>query len=325
MYANQQIEQLDRKAMQALQLERLKKQVKWAQEKSFFYQQKFSAARVSYKDIQSLADIERLPLISQNELYGIDALDMLTMPVASTLRFAVLPKEPRVVTRLYTNGDIAHNIEMMARALVAAGVNNTSVVAIQGDMSDTRLMDVQYALEFIGATVVTMGMDYRQWLKVMNIVSMDTLISTQQIIMQLIIQLQSTGENIANFPINKVLCLNETAIQNPMQRHLAMRTQANVYSLFAQPEIGTASMLFQCEERNGFHINEDFFYPEIVDFNGSEIITEPNRMGELVITTLMAEAMPLVRYRTGQSVMLESEPCKCGRTLRRVATPFSFM
>lgn len=325
MYANPQIEQLDRGAMQALQLERLKKQVKWAQEKSYFYQQKFSAAGVTAADIESLADIARLPLLERTELYGVDSLDILTLPVSAMLRFAVLTEETTEVTRLYTNGDIGRNVELMTRALVAAGVNRTSVVAIQGDMSDTRLADIQYALEVIGATVVPMGTDYRQWLRVLELVAVDTLISSQQIIMQLIIQLQATGKNITDYPLARVICLNAAGVQNPMQRHVADRTQAEVYNLFTQPELGTAGVLFQCPAHAGFHVNEDLYYPEIVAFGSTDVVTEPHQMGELVVTTLAAEAMPLIRYRTGQAVMLEDEPCACGRTLRRVTTPFTFV
>ena len=325
MYANQQIEQLDREGMQALQLERLQKQLKWAEEKSFFYQQKFSKAGVTAKDIQSLEDVKRLPFLTSNELYQIDSLDILTMPLSGILRFSVVQQENGEVTKLYTNGDIAHNVEMMTRSLMAAGINQTSVVALQGDMSDSRLLDIQYALELIGSTVVPMGTDYRQWLRLMELMSMDTLVSTPQLIMQLIIQLQATGKNIVDYPLSRVICCNTQGVQNPMQRHIQDRTKAQVFNLYEPAERGTAGILYPCEAHNGYHIQEDYYYPEIVAFNSDQVVTEPHQMGELVLTSLMNEAMPLIRYRTGQAVMMETEECRCGRTLRRVTTPFSFM
>jgi phenylacetate-CoA ligase len=229
------------------------------------------------------------------------------------------------ITKLYTNGDVAHNVEMMTRCLVAAGITNASIVALQGDLSDSRLLDVQYALEMIGAAVVPMGTDYRQWLRLMELVGMDTLVSTPQLIMQLIIQLQATGKNIADYPLSRVICRNVQGVQNPMQRHIQERTKAQVFNLYEPAEIGMAAAIFQCEAHNGYHIQEDYFYPEIVTFNSDQVVTEPHQMGELVLTSLMAEAMPLIRYRTGQAVMLEEDTCSCGRTLRRVTTPFSFM
>lgn len=325
MYANPQIEQLDRERMQALQLDRLQKQLKWAEEKSFFYQQKFTKAGVSAGDIKNLEDIRRLPFLTANELFQIDSLDMLTMPLSGIIRFSVVQQENGEVTKFYTAGDIGHNVEMMTRGLVAAGINQTSVVALQGDMADSRIMDIQYALEMLGATVVAMGTDYRQWLRMMELISMDTIVSSPQLIMQLIIQLQATGKNIADYPLTRIICLNQQGLQNAMQRHIADRTHATVYNLYEPAELGTASMLFQCEAHKGYHIQEDYFYPEIVAFHSSHVVTEPHQMGELVVTTLAAEAVPLIRYRTGQAVMLETDVCDCGRTLYRVTTPFTFM
>lgn len=325
MYANQQIEQLDMEKMRELQFQRLKKQLKWAQEKSFFYQEQFRQKGVSYEELESLEDIAKFPFLERNMLYQIEALDILTMPISGILRFNVMQQEIGEITKLYTNGDVAHNVEMMTRCLIAAGITNASVVALQGDLADSRLLDVQYALEMIGATVVPMGTDYRQWLRLMEMVGMDTLVSTPQLIMQLIIQLQATGKNIADYPLSRVICRNVQGVQNPMQRHIQERTKAQVYNLYEPAEIGTAAAIFQCEAHSGYHIQEDYYYPEIVTFNSDQVVTEPHQMGELVLTSLMAEAMPLIRYRTGQAVMMEEDTCSCGRTLRRVTTPFSFM
>ena len=324
MYANRQIEQMDRAAMASLQLERLKKQVRWAKEKSFFDNRKVEAKGVSYRDIQSLEEPRKLPFLKPRELFRLDSLDILTMPISSILRFNVISLEQGEVKNLYTNGDVAHNVEMMTRCLVAEGIHSASVVALQGDLSDSRLLDIQYALEMIGATVVPMGTDYRQWLRLMELISCDTLISTPQLIMQLIIQLQATGCNIGDYPLSRVICLNSQGTQNAMQRHIADRTHAEIFNFYDPAELGTAGMLFQCKTHRGYHIQEDYFYPEVVEFHSDAAVTEPQQLGELVVTTLMAEAMPLIRFRTGQAVQLEEGLCECGRTLRRVATPFSF-
>ena len=138
------------------------------------------------------------------------------------------------------------------------------------------------------------------------------------------IQLQAQGKNIVDFPLIQIICMNPTGIQNPMQRHIQDRTRAKVFNLYSSAELGTAGMLFQCEARSGQHIQEDFFYPEIIAFNSDMPVTDPHQMGELVVTSLQAEAMPLIRYRTGQAVSMIEETCSCGRTLRRVNTPFSF-
>ncbi len=83
-------------------------------------------------------------------------------------------------------------------------------------------------------------------------------------------------------------------------------------------------MLFQCEEHSGQHVQEDAFLVEILKFDSAEPILEDERMGEMVVTSLTAEAMPLIRYRSGQAVRRMAGECSCGRTLMRVATPFTF-
>ena len=325
MIANPTAEQMSRDELAELQFARLKKVLEWAFDKSLFYQRKYEDAGIGLEEISSLDDLEKLPFLKSLELHQIDSLDILTVPLSSILRFNYMQEASGEITKLYTNGDIARNVDMMARALVAAGITNASIVGLQGDLADSRLLDVQYALEFIGATVVPLGTDYRHWLRLMEIIGMDTLVSTPQLVMQLTIQLQATGKNIIDYPIDKIICLNTVNIQNPLQHHIEERTRTKVFNLFAPPEIGSGGMLFQCQTHIGQHVQEDFFYPEIVEFGGDTPVHVETRMGELVITTLAAEAMPLIRYRTGQAVSRMTESCACGRTFVRIGTPFSFV
>ena len=155
--------------MREMQLGLLQKQLRWAEEKSFFYQQSFAKAGVKAEEVKSLEDLRRFPFLHTSDLHQIDSLDILTLPISGIMRFNHMQQMTGELLKLYTNGDIARNVEMMTRCLVGAGINNTSVVALQGDLSDSRLLDVQYALEMIGATVVPMGVDYRQWLRLMEL------------------------------------------------------------------------------------------------------------------------------------------------------------
>ena len=323
MYANEQIETMSRDELKSLQFERLKKTVEWAFEKSAYYHQIFNKRNVKPEDIQSLEDIRKLPFLNLAALHRTDPLDILTLPLSSVLRFSHDIDSHGEMTKLYTKGDIVQNVEMMVRCLIAADVTRGSIVGVQGDLSDNMFLDVLYALESIGATVVPLGTDYRKWLRLIELVSMDTLISTPQLIMQLVIQLQATGKNIVDYPISKVFCINTSNIQNPLQQHIQERTQSTVYNMYAPPELGFAGMLYQCSERAGLHMQEDCYLAELLHFDSEEILTENDRMGELVITTLTAQAMPLIRYRTGQAVRRMSDPCKCGRTFIRFATPYT--
>lgn len=323
MYANAQAETMSRDDLESLQLDRLKKIVEWAYEKSAYYNQLFRRRNIKPDCIQSLSDLKLLPFLNLSTLHRTDALDILTLPLSSVLRFSHIIESTGEMTKLYTKGDVLRNVELMSRCLVAADINNASMVGLQGEMSDNRMLDVLYALESIGATVVPLGTDYRQWLRLMDLASIDTLISTPQLIMQLIIQLQAIGKNIIDYPISKIICLNTNTIQNPLQQHIQERTVSKVYNLFAPPELGCASVIYQCDEHSGHHLQEDCYLAELVHFDSEELITEDEHMGELVLTTLTAQAMPLIRYRTGQAVRRMSGQCECGRTFVRFATPYT--
>ena len=250
MYANEKIETMSREDLQALQLERLKKTVSWAYEKSAYYHQVFHKRKIKPEDIQSLEDIKKLPFLNLAALHRADPLDILTLPLSSVLRFSHDISSNGEMTKLYTKDDIVQNVEMMTRCLIAADVTRGAVVGVQGDLSDNMFLDVIYALESIGVTVVPLGTDYRKWLRMIELIGMDTLISTPQLIMQLVIQLQATGKNIIDYPISKVFCINTSNIQNPLQQHIQDRTQSKVYNLYSPPELGFAGMIYQCSERS---------------------------------------------------------------------------
>ena len=295
---------ISRSELEILQLERLKKIVAWAYERSVFYRRTFQRRGVVPDDIRTLADVRRLPFMTTEELHSVDALDFLTLPLSSIIRI----NRRDEFTNLYTKGDIRANVEMMIRALMAADVLRGSIAGILGDFADSRFLDVLYALESIGATVVPLGTDCRRWSDMMELFSLDTLISTPQLIMQL----QKSFE----LPFTKIISLNTSTIGNELQT----RTSAKVFSLFAPPEVGHAGMMYRCADAAGHHVQEDFFLIELLRFGSDEPVTIGDA-GELVVTALTAQAMPLIRWRTGQAVRCMGEACTCGREFIRVGTP----
>lgn len=323
MYANEKIETITREDLEKLQLERLKKTVAHAYEKSSFYKNSFDKVGVKPENIFSLADIQKLPFLTLEQINRTDIFDFLTLPLSGILRITRFVDYDSQCTKFFTREDIQNNVEMSARCLIAAGVNRTSTIGLQGDLSDGKFLDILYALESIGATAIPLGTDYKKWIKLMKKFSMDMIIGTPQLIMQLIIQLQAAEENIRDYSIKKIICINVNNIQNPLQQHISLRTGTQVYNLFAPAEVGTAGMIYQCSNDSAHHLQEDNFFAEIVQFNSKKIVEEAEHMGELVITTLNAQAMPLIRYRTGQAVKRVGEPCECGRTFLRIATPFT--
>lgn len=323
MFADEQIECGRREEIELLQLERLKKIVSWAYDKSSFYRRKYKAHGVTPEDIQSLKDVRKLPFVTRDDFFRVDPFDFLTLPLSNVVRVNHINERNGQLIKLYTKGDIRNQVELMIRALMAANVLRGSVVGIQGDLTDSKFLDTLYALESIGATVIPFGTDWRKWLEITELFSIDTLISTPQLVMQLIIQFQAIGRDIIDYPMTKIFCINETNIFNMLQRHIEERTATKVFNLFAPPDLGNAGLFYQCADSTAQHVQEDHFLIELANFGSNEIVTEKDHMGELIVTTLTAQALPLIRYRTGQAVRRISEPCQCGRTFARIATPYT--
>ena len=322
MIANPAIEQMSREEMSDLQLKKLQKRVEWAMEKSAFYYRKFTDAGVSSKDIKSLEDIAKLPFTTLDELQNVSIYNLLTLPLSGVLRISRLGYNNSFI-KMYTNGDLAYQIEMMTRVLVAQGLNGAAVAGLLGEASDSRLMDVQYALENMGVTVVLLGNNPENIRELMTTCHVDVLISDFKQVMQLVVMLQASHISADDLFLPKIICMEE-GLQNPNHIYIEQRLQAEAAMVYNSPALGCGGIMFPCQEGGGVHIQEDYFYPEVVEYGTDRVITEPHKAGELVLTPLAAEAMPIFRYRTGQVVMRLDEPCPCGRTLTRLANPTEY-
>lgn len=322
MIANPAIEQMSREDMSKLQLKKLQKRIEWAMEKSAFYYRKFTDAGVGRKDIKSLEDMAKLPFTTLDELQNVSIYNLLTLPLSAVLRISRLGYNNSFI-KMYTSGDLAYQIEMMTRVLVAQGLNGAAVAGLLGEASDSRLMDVQYALENMGVTVVLLGNNPENIRELMTTCHVDVLISDFKQVMQLVVMLQANNISADDLFLPKIICMEE-GLQNPNHVYIEQRLQAETAMVYNSPALGCGGIMFPCQEGEGFHIQEDYFYPEIVEYGTDRVITEPHKAGELVLTPLAAEAMPIFRYRTGQVVMRLDEPCPCGRTLTRLANPTEY-
>ena len=322
MIANPAIEQMSREDMSELQLKKLQKRVEWAMEKSAFYYRKFTDAGISSKDIKSLEDMAKLPFTTLDELQNVSIYNLLTLPLSAVLRISRLGYNNSFI-KMYTNGDLAYQIEMMTRVLVAQGLNSAAVAGLLGEASDSRLMDVQYALENMGVTVVLLGNNPENIRELMTTCHVDVLISDFKQVMQLVVMLQANNISADDLFLPKIICMEE-GLQNPNHFYMEQRLQAETAMVYNSPALGCGGIMFPCQEGEGFHIQEDYFYPEVVEYGTDRVITEPHKAGELVLTPLAAEAMPIFRYRTGQVVMRLDEPCPCGRTLTRLTNPTEY-
>ena len=319
MYSNQEIETMPRELMTQLQTERLRKTMKWAYEKSPFYHEKMNSLGLTDQSIQTLDDLKKMPFTTQNDLIENSPFGFLTVPISGTIRMRIVGRNFNIA-RAYTNADVGRNVEMMTRCLMAGGVTKGTIMEVIDEYSDENALSVQYAAEVLGATVVPSPLtNLERAITMMNQFGVDAIVSNPKQLLQLIINAQAFENDIKGMPLTAIFCMNDL-LRNNMDTHLKSRIGAKIYNMYSPVEFGCAGMLFECEHKCGFHIQEDYFYPEVVRLGDNQAIDE-NHMGELVITSLALEAMPLLRFRTGQMVMIDQAPCKCGRTLLRLKTP----
>lgn len=316
--ANPAIEQISQTDLKNLQLERLRKILKWSFEKSLFFREKFLAKKISKEDLnlQTLDDLKKFPMTTQNELFETQAQDFLTLPFASLSRISLW----KASAHMYTSGDIQRNIELAARYLVGIGVNRACVVGILGDLANRDLMDVVQASEILGATSVLLSGEFHRAKQLLDVSRPNILIGSAHDLLQFLESTQTNEKNfLSQFGVEKILCLHNFSGMNLFCK-LQKKTSAQIFPAISSALFGTMGIFAPCADDGlSLHLQEDCFFPEILELPSEKIFSESqNCTGELVLTTLTAQAMPMIRVRTGQIVTKISSPCACGRTLVRV-------
>lgn len=320
MICNREIEMMPRGQLIQLQTERLKKEIRWAHEKSPFYSRMMQEHGLRPEDFQSLEDLQKLPFTTYNDMLEHSPFDFLTGPLSSMLRVRLSNGEKTVV-KLCSNGDVGRGVETTVRALVAGGVNMASVVDVGGCYLSTSLCDIQYAAEVIGATVIPPDNSaIEERIRLLDLLGVNVLVGDSNSLLKFLIAAQAMGYDMQQSKISALFCLN-TKLDNRIDDHLKKRYRADVFNIYAPLESGMTAMFYECEEHQSLHLQEDYYYAEIVNMQTGEVVTDGS-MGELVITSLTAEAMPCIRYRTGQIAALDRRSqCNCGRTFARVIIP----
>ncbi|PWK10271.1 phenylacetate--CoA ligase family protein [Tumebacillus permanentifrigoris] len=320
MIFNERMETMEHKRLQELQLERLQATVKRVVERVPFYEAAFAAAGVAPNDIRSLDDVAKLPFTVKKDLrdqypFGLFACDR--AEVARIHGSSGTKGKPTVVG--YTKQDLANWAEIVARAICLAGGRPGDLFHnAYGYGLFTGGLGLHAGAEVMGATVVPVsgGQTARQI----------TLI--QDFEPRGISCTPSYALNIAEEMVRQGLDPSATTLQygifgaEPWTEEMR-QTLERVWGLKAIDIYGLSEVMGPgvacecCEEQNGLHIAEDHFYAEIIDPETLEPLPE-GEFGELVFTSLTKQALPVIRYRTGDISALTSKPCSCGRTMRRM-------
>jgi len=319
MIYNPQAECMDPQARKKLQLANLKNLVELLYSKVKFYRNKMDERGISPRDIHSLSDIEKLPFTTKDDLrlnypHGLracppDRIVEVHMSSGTT---------GKPVVDEYTMKDIDIWREAMARTLAAGGCTKNDVVQnCYGYGLFTGGPGAHYGALTIGAKVLPMssGNTERQ-LMVLQDFGTTMLCCTPSYALFMAEEAQAAGIDLHTLPIAKG-CFGAEPWSENMRREIEARYDMKAYDIYGLTEIIGPGVSFECEAQNGLHVNEDFFYPEIINPESGEVLP-PGEQGELVFTTLTKEGTPLLRYRTRDITFLINEECSCGRTTVRM-------
>ena len=285
----------------------LLRQIKWAEEKTAFYRSAFERAGVSAASVSSFAEMAHLPFLNRAAKEGADApFFMLTLPLSGLLRMSLLHDgAERARMHCYTQGDVARQVQTAADMLAACGVNRASTVLLTGDFADSRTLDLQYALDALGAAVLACGGGAETAAQLLRAAVPDTIIAWEH-------ELPALEKCLGDVAAHRLITVGEHPASQGASRVLAERMGARHTHIFTLAQMG-ALIGVSCTAGVGLHLEERLFYAEVVDEVGHSSRSD-GAHGELVLSTIAAEAMPVLRYRTGLQVRLAHGRCACGST-----------
>ncbi len=314
-------ETLQREEFQVIQLERLKKTVERVYENVPHYHNKFEEAGVTPSEIQSLEDLERLPFTVKNDFRDNYPFGLFSSSKKDIVRFHAssgTTGKPTVVG--YTRKDMDTWSELIARLVTMAGVTEEDTAQISfGYGLFTGAFGLHQGLERIGASVIPMSSgNTEKQIMIMKDFGTTTLISTPSYALHMAeIAVEMGIDPKRDLMLKWGLFGGEGSTES-------MRAEINErWGLFATENYGMSELIGpgvsgECVALKGMHINEDHFIPEIIDPKTGQVLGE-GEVGELVITTITKEALPIIRYRTKDITSLHYETCDCGRTTVRMS------
>jgi len=321
MIYNEEFETLPSEALEALQLKRLKQVVERVYHTVGFYRRTYENAGVVPEDINSLDDLRTLPFTTKDDLKDNYPFGLFAVPMSNIVRLHAssgTTGKPTVVG--YTKRDIDTWSVLMARSFAAAGLTKNDIVHnAYGYGLFTGGLGAHYGAERLGASVIPMsGGSTKKQLMILQDFGPTAICCTPSYLLHLAEQGRVMGIDIKSLNL-RVGILGAEPWSERMRDEIEKRWDIKALNIYGLSEIIGPGVAMEClEGRSGMHVFEDHFIVETIDpVTGAPV--PPGEEGELVFTTLTKEACPLVRYRTRDMSRLIKEPCRCGRTLTRIA------
>ena len=318
-YWNPLVERMPVDELEKLQEKKLRNLVDYVYTHSDFYKQRFDEAGVRPEDIQTLDDLSKLPFTYKSDLRDTYPTGMFCVPNEQLVRFHVssgTTGKPTVVG--YTRNDINEWSTSLARALTSIGVGRGDVIQVSyGYGLFTGGLGLHYGAEEAGVTVLpTSSGNTEKQLDLMRDLGTSVMACTPSYFLFMNEVANNSGVSINDDTKLRVGIFGAEPWSEEMRARIEEATGIKAYDVYGTSEL-SGPLCTECHYQDGIHIWGDQFLIEVIDPETGEQLGEGER-GELVITTLAKEALPLIRYRIGDITVINKEPCKCGRTHPRI-------
>ncbi len=319
-YWNEKIETMPLQELRKLQLRKLREQVKHCYDNSSFYQKKFKDAGLKPDDIKTLEDIQKIPFTVKNDLRDNYPLGMLAVkPVNVVEIHASSGTTGNPIIGAYTKNDMAAWEELMARSIYTTGGRKEDVIHIAyGYGLFTGGLGFHYGAHKIGAMTIPVsgGMTQRQ-IKLMKDLGATVLCCTPSFAVYLAETMFKIGVDPKKDLKLRIGLFGAEPWSNKIRERIEADLGIEAFDVYGLTELCGPGVSIECSEHNGLHIWEDHFLVETIDPETGEVLS-PGEEGELVFTTLTKTGIPMLRFRTRDISVIETEKCACGRTHARM-------
>ena len=320
MVWNKQAECMSKEEKEKLQLERLQQTVKLAYNNVSFYKEKFDEAGITPEDIKTLKDIEKIPFTTKDDLRAAYPFGLFAVPYEEIVEIhASSGTSGKPTVTGYTKEDLDIWSECIARGLGMVGVEKEYILQNAfGYGLFTGGFGIHHGAQKFGAITVPISAgNTKRQLETMKDFQSDVITCTPSYAMYLGESLENSDINLED--INLKIGIHGAEMWTEEMRHKIEDTlNIKAYNIYGLTEIMGPGVAQECVEQNGMHIQDDHFYPEIINPKTGETLPAGQK-GELVLTTLTKTGIPILRFRTKDLTSLIIEQCACGRTSVRMS------
>lgn len=318
MYWDKEIETADRKTLETLQLTRLHRALE-AAAATPYYKKVFRDNKIDISRIATLEHVQDLPFTTKNDLrlsYPDGMVPVKRCEIVRLHASSGTTGKPTVI--FYTDRDIAEWAGLVARGMVASGVTREDVFQnMMGYGLFTGGLGFHYGAERIGAMVIpsSSGNSLRQ-IQLMQDFNTTVMHITPSYALHLVEVVIEQGIDPHSLSLSKAF-MGAEPYSEEVKAKIEEQWGVRVYNSYGMSEMNGPGVAIECRETCGMHLGEDFYIAEIIDPETCRRLPDGEE-GELVLTHVNREAMPIIRYRTRDLTRIISEPCVCGRTHRRI-------